>query len=87
MNCETLLISHAEAAEILDVSDRTFYRLVRKGFVRKHRLPGMIYGKYYREDVLKFKAAALAESREPEKAARSFLDAFEQQQKIKGAKR
>jgi predicted site-specific integrase-resolvase len=49
------LISSKECLRLLEIDSTTLTRLVRAGKIRKVIPPGMTYGKYRLDDVLKFK--------------------------------
>lgn len=76
MNDNAVMINHQEATDLLGISDRTFYRLVKKGFIEKVVQPGMTYGKYRREDVMNIKKVTKENDSGSETRARKFLERY-----------
>jgi hypothetical protein len=78
---ESLLMGFSEACEALNVSHDTFYVLVRKGYLRKRVMPGMKYGKYFREDVERLVQAGMPKASVGAVNFKRICDEIEQQSK------
>lgn len=72
------LITQGEAVEVLEISNKAFYRLVEAGVLRKVLLPGLKYGKYLRAEVEQIREAGFAGVKGKESLVEEFCKTIEQ---------
>jgi|GEM_PF-5524562 len=69
-----LYIGYSEAVNRLNVTPRSFAKLVKMGLVRKHVITGMTYGRYYAEDVERLVDAGVPRDPKIETKIRKLMD-------------
>lgn len=72
------LISQGEAVDLLNISNKSFYRMVEAGVLRKVVLPGLTYGKYLRSEVDQLMEAGIASAESKESLIEEFCKQVEQ---------